>query len=147
MANWNQYIDSVINYSRDAGQSANVDKVAIVGLDGAMWTTAENPSHFDLAAGECAALANAFTTNITDSLTAGGIYAKGVKYMFLKSDLEVGSSNELSFIIGKKKDEGAISIGRCLTCFIVAHMAEGMQPGWANEAVQTTRNYLKGQGC
>ena len=70
---------------------------------------------------------------------AGGIFAEGVKYQFLRVE-------EDKLVLGKKKDHGAISIQSSKTALVIAHCPEGGQQGNTNKGVAVIAEYLESLG-
>lgn len=131
---WNSYIDSVL-----AGSTGNADQACIIGLEnGGPWTTAEHANHLNLVGNEGVAIANALKSNDPSTLQQNGIHVGGVKYQFLRHDEEEG------LLLGKKKENGAITIQKSERAIVVAHTIEGKPQGETNKGVKSIVDYLKG---
>ena len=73
------------------------------------------------------------------SFQASGIWAEGVKYQFLREE-------EGKLVLGKKKDQGAITIQASKTAIVIAHTIEGSQQGNSNKGVAVIAEYLESLG-
>ena len=132
---WDGYIDSVITSSNGA-----CDKVCLIGLNGGgTWTTCAHEKHINIQHEESVAIADAMKKDPLDDLSfqTKGIIIDGTKYQFIRSDKEDG------YVLGKKKDIGAITIHKTNTGIIVAHTAEGKNQGSTNKGVKEIADYLK----
>jgi len=69
---------------------------------------------------------------------SGGIIIGGQKYRFLRGDADEG------LVLGKLKDNGAITIQKSETAVVIGHTAEGKQQGETNTGVKGIVDYLKG---
>jgi len=133
---WNSYIDSIVGKS-----NGSCDKVAIIGLEGGgCWTTSAHAQHWELTGVEGAAIAKALKSDDVTTFQVSGILVGGDKYQFIKHDKEEG------FVLGKKKEKGAVTIHKSIQAVIIAHMAEGKQQGDVNNAVASIVEFLKSQG-
>lgn len=133
---WNGYLDHLIK--KCEGQC---DLGVIIGLNnGEQWTDASSPQHLGISAPEAAALARAFRNEDFSSLQANGILVAGVKYFYLKQLKDDGSH---TMILGKKKDEGGITLAATKTGIVIAHTAEGSEQGKTNEAVKQLADYIR----
>jgi len=131
---WNSYIDSVLG-----GCTGNADQVCIIGLEnGGPWTTAAHSSNLNLVGNEGVPIANALKSNDPSTLQQNGIHVGGVKYQFLRHDEEEG------LLLGKKKENGAITIQKSETAIVMAHTIEGKPQGETNKGVKSIVDYLKG---
>lgn len=133
MAGWDAYIDNLISHSKD-----NCDKVAIIGLNGAYWTSQNIDKALVLEAEEVTTLAGALASDNEEVFQTNGIKCGGIKYQFLRRDENT--------YYGKKKDQGCITLQKAKTCFIAAHTKEGSQVGDVNKAVNIICEYLEGSG-
>ena len=70
---------------------------------------------------------------------ASGIHAEGVKYQFLRVE-------EDKLVLGKKKDNGAITLQCSKTAIVIAHTSEGAQQGNTNKGVGVIAEYLESLG-
>jgi len=127
---WDSYIDNLIGHSQES-----TDKVAIIGLDGSMWTTSGHPKAICLSAGESQTIGKVMKTQDYSSFQANGIHIEGIKYQYLKEDDNV--------VLGKKKDNGAITMQKSKTAVVIGHTVEGGQPGSTNKAVGIIADYLE----
>jgi len=126
---WDSYIDNLI-----AASGNNADKAAIISLDGGSpWTTAAHPANMNLQGQEGANIARIMKSGDPSSAQAGGIHAEGVKYQFLRFD---------DAMLGKKKDNGSISIMKSATAVVLGHTKEGGSQGDTNKAVSAIVEHL-----
>ena len=88
---------------------------------------------------EGAKIANCFKNKDFSALTTGGIHAEGIKYQFLRVEDE-------KVVLGKKKDNGAITIQASKTAIVIAHTIEGGQHGNSNKGVAVIADYLESLG-
>lgn len=131
---WNGYIDSVM-----AGCNAGCDKVALIGLQGGgIWTNGDHASHWAISAQEATLIASNLATDNYTSFQASGIMIGGTKYMFLRKDEDEG------LVLGKKKEDGAVTVQKSGTAVIIAHCKEGSPHADVNKGVQLIIDYLKG---
>jgi len=133
MAGWDAYIDNLISHSK-----GNCDKVAIIGLNGAYWTSQTGDKALVLDATEASTVSSALSSDNEEVFQVNGIKAGGIKYQFLRRDENT--------YYGKKKDNGCITLQKAKTCFIAAHTKEGGQVGDVNKAVNIICEYLEGSG-
>ncbi|XP_057298882.1 profilin-like [Hydractinia symbiolongicarpus] len=130
---WDGYIDNIIGRAKNS----SCDKACIIGLDGGgPWTTAANANNITLAAGEGQKIAAALKSQQFDAFQANGIWVAGLKYQFLRSVDD-------NCVLGKKKDNGAITIMKSKTAVVIAHTKEGGQHGDTNAAVESIVQYLE----
>jgi len=132
---WDGYIDSILG-----GAKGHADKACIIGLNGGPWTTAAHASNINLQGAEAQTIAGAMNSGDFTTFQANGIHVGGEKYRFLRGDAEEG------LVLGKLKENGAITIQKSDTAVVIAHTAEGKQQGDTNTGVQTIVTYLKGMG-
>jgi len=133
MAGWDAYIDNLISHSK-----GNCDKVAIVGLNGAYWTTADGPKSLAMEAAEVTVIAQQLANDNEEHFQVNGIKCGGIKYQFLRRDE--------STYYGKKKDQGCVTLQKTKTAIVVAHTKEGAQVGDVNKAVNIICEYLESSG-
>jgi len=131
---WDSYIDNVIAHSNLSGTN-QIDKAAIIGQNGSLWTSHTHASALKLSAEEALAIGQAFANNDQSSLQGNGLYAEGKKFRFLRGDDEL--------ICAKLVGEGAITCAASSTAVVVAHCIEGGQQGKVNTATSTVADYLK----
>jgi len=133
MAGWDAYIDNLISHSK-----GNCDKVAIIGLNGAYWTSQQGDKALVLETDEVTTLANVLSADKEEHFQGNGIKCGGVKYQFLRRDENT--------YYGKRKDMGCITLQKTKTAFIAAHTKEGSQVGDVNKAVNIICEYLESSG-
>jgi len=137
---WDSYIDNLVQQSKDGEGQEHTDKACIIGLDGgASWTTAGHALALKLEAEESANIAKAFKSKDFTPFMAGGIFAEGIKYQFLREE-----DNKIVF--GKKKDHGALTLQSSKTAIVIGHTKEGCQQGNSNKAVGVIAEYLESLG-
>jgi len=68
---------------------------------------------------------------------ASGIMVGGQKYQFLRADDEEG------IVLGKKKDNGCITIHKSNTAIVIGHTIEGKAHGDTNGGVASIVGHLK----
>lgn len=130
---WDGYIDSILG-----GAKGNADKACIIGLNGGPWTTAAHASNLNLQGAEAQTIAAAVSSGDYTTFQANGILIGGEKYRFLRGD------NDEGLVLGKLKDNGAITIQKSETAIVISHTAEGKQQGETNTGVKAVVDYLKG---
>lgn len=137
---WDSYIDNLLAQSKDASGTAHADRACIIGLDGgAAWTSAGHACALKLAPNEAANIARTFKGKDFSPFMTGGIHAEGVKYQFLREQDE-------KLVLGKKKDNGALTAQASKTAIVIAHCPEGCQQGNTNKAVAVIAEYLESLG-
>ena len=124
------YIDNVIGHSK--GQT---DKVAIIGLNGAKWTTDAHPASLKISLAEARVIGMGVNDDDEDTFQTKGVLVEGIKYQFLRKD----ENNYYA----KKKDQGYISMIKTKTAVIIAHTKEGGDVGETNRAVGVVADYLE----
>jgi len=132
---WDSYIDNVIAHSKLATGAAQIDKAAIIGQNGALWTSHNHGQALKLSAAEALAIGDAFAKQDYSALQGAGVFAEGLKYQFLRGDDEL--------LCAKKVGEGALSCAASSTAVVIAHCIEGGQQGKVNTAACTVADYLK----
>jgi len=130
---WDGYIDSVLG-----GAKGNADKACIIGLNGGPWTTSAHAANINLQGTEASTIASAMNSGDYTTFQSGGIIIEGQKYRFLRGDPDEG------LVLGKLKENGAITIQKSETAIVMAHTAEGKQQGETNTGVKGIVDYLKG---
>lgn len=137
---WDSYIDNLIAQTKDSSGTAHADRACIIGLDGgAKWTTDGHPNALKLQSEEGANIARCFKSKDFSQFMASGIRAEGVKYQFLREE-------DGKLVLGKKKDEGAITLQASKTAIVIAHCPEGRQQGNINKGVAVIAEYLESLG-
>jgi len=127
---WDSYIDNLLGHA-----NGSADKGCIIGIDGSMWTSSAHASNMNLSADEAAKIGKAFGAKDFSGFQAGGVFAEGVKYTFLRS--------QDNLALAKKKDYGALSMQRSKSAVVICHTAEGQQQGDSNKAVAVIAEYLE----
>jgi len=130
---WDSYIDNLIGHSAE-----NTDKACIIGLNGTCWTTSAHAKALKPSAVEISNIAAAFKSGNFTSFQSGGILLEGVLYQFLRADETIA--------LGKKKDQGAITLQKSKTAIVIGHTKEGGQQGMTNIAVGVIADYLESLG-
>ena len=131
---WDGYIDAIINYSDDSA-----DKACIIGLDsGVKWTTDQHPNALKLTRNEAETISTRFKRNDFTQFTNEGVYAEGVRYLFLRADENV--------VTAKKAGYGALNLRASKKAIVIAHTAEGKSQEKTNRAVEELVRYLEGEG-
>lgn len=137
---WDSYIENLIAQTKDSKGQVHADKACIIGLDGgASWTTAGHANALKLQGNEGPTIAKALKSKDFTPLQASGIYAEGVKYQFLREE-------DGKLVLGKKKEQGAITIQSSKTAVVIGHTIEGCQQGNTNKGVAVIADYLEGLG-
>jgi profilin len=131
---WDSYIDNTIAHSK-LGEIAQIDKVAIIGQNGALWTSHNHANSLKLGADEALVIGQAFANNDMSRPQSAGLMIEGKKYQFLRGDDEA--------MILKLKDNGSITCAASSTAVVVAHCIEGGQLGQVNIATNVISEYLK----
>ena len=67
---------------------------------------------------------------------SGGIHSEGMKYQFLRVE-------EDKLVLGKKKDNGALTMQSSKTAIVIGHTMEGSQQGNTNKGVAVIAEYLE----
>ena len=70
---------------------------------------------------------------------SSGILAEGTKYQFLRVQDD-------KLVLGKKKEQGAISLQCSKTAVVIGHCPEGGQQGNLNKGVAVIAEYLESLG-
>jgi len=79
------------------------------------------------------------SSKLFTGIQAGGIYAEGLKYQFLRVEDD-------KIVMGKKKDNGAVTIQASKTAVVIGHTIEGSQQGNTNKGVAVIAEYLESLG-
>ena len=130
---WDSYIDNLIGHTGGA-----CDKAAIIGKDGSKWTTDSHPEALKITPSEASAIGKAMRSGDFTTFQSSGIVIAGVKYMFLRGDDGV--------VLGKRKDQGAITLQASGTAVVIGHTKEGMSQGNTNKGVAVIAEYLTSIG-
>merc|ERR1712186_211087 len=131
---WDSYIDNVIAHGK-MGETPQIDKAAIIGQNGALWTSHAHANSLKLSAEEALVIGSAFAKNDMSHPQANGLLIEGKKYQFLRGDDEV--------INLKLKEHGSITCAASSTAVVVCHCIEGGQLGQVNVAADVIADYLK----
>eukprot|EP00111_Clytia_hemisphaerica_P008698 TCONS_00025423-protein len=130
---WDGYIDNLLGHC--VGQC---DTACIIGKDGSKWTTDGHASALKITAQEAATVGKAFTSGDMTPFQASGIVIAGVKYQFLRGDDILA--------LGKKKDNGAVTLQCSKTAVVIGHTKEGGTQGNTNKGVAVIAEYLESLG-
>ena len=84
-------------------------------------------------------IAKCFKSKDFTAFQASGIHAEGTKYQFLREE-------DKKLVLGKRKDQGAITMQASKTAIVIAHTAEGCQQGNSNKGVAVIADYLESLG-
>jgi len=130
---WDSYIDNLLGHG-----VGHTDSACIIGLDGSKWTTDGHASAIKITAAEASTIGKAFTTCDFTTFQASGVHVAGIKYQFLRGEDPI--------VLGKKKDNGAITLQRSKTAIVIGHTKEGGSQGNTNKAVAVIAEYLESLG-
>lgn len=130
---WDSYIDNLLGHG-----AGHTDLACIVGKDGSKWTTDGHGSAIKITPAEAANIGRAFTSGDFTTFQASGIVIAGVKYQFLRGDENI--------VLGKKKDNGAVTLQSSKTAIVIGHTKEGSSQGNTNKAVGVIAEYLESLG-
>lgn len=137
---WDSYIDNLIAQSKDSSGGTHIDRGAIIGIDGgAAWTSAGHGSSLKLQGSEGPNIGKCFKSKDFSAFMAGGVFAEGVKYQFLRQE-------DSKIVFAKKKGEGALTLQASKTAIVIGHCPEGGQQGNTNKAVAVIAEYLESLG-
>merc|ERR1712226_1550922 len=127
------YIDNLIGHT-----SGHCDQAAIIGLDGSKWTTDAQDNALKITPAEAATVGAAMNAGDFTPFQASGIHIAGVKYQFLRGEDNIA--------LGKKKDNGAITMQKSKTAVVIGHNKEGSSQGNTNKGVAVIAEYLESLG-
>lgn len=130
---WDSYIDNLLGHTSGHG-----DKACIIGLDGSKWTTDSPAAAIKISPSEAATIGKAINSGDHTILQASGIVIEGIKYQFLRGDDTV--------VLGKKKDNGAVTLQKSKTAVVIGHTKEGSSQGNVNKGVGVIAEYLESLG-
>jgi len=130
---WDSYIDNLAGHC-----AGHMDYGCIIGQDGSKWTTDGHPNALKITAAEASTIGSAMEKGDFTPLQAGGINVAGVKYQFLRGEDNVA--------LGKKKDNGAITMQKSKTAVVIGHTIEGKSQGNVNKGVGVIAEYLESLG-
>ncbi|XP_060562890.1 profilin-like [Ruditapes philippinarum] len=138
---WDDYLDNLIEQSKDGAGQAQCDKAAIFSLDGgAPWTSTDYPNALNLSQDERSDISKGF-----NSLSLDGIFlltkitVEGINYDFL-----IEYDNNL--VLYKNKGHGSIIIQRSVTALVACHVVEGGHVEYAVKAVITVADHFEASG-
>jgi len=130
---WDSYIDNLI------GHTANFcDKACIIGLDGSKWTTDAHACSLKITVAEAAKIGSVMKSGDYTDFQASGIYIESIKYQFLRA--------EDALVLGKKKDNGSLTMQKSKTAIVIGHTKEGGSQGNVNKGVAVIADYLESLG-
>ena len=115
-------------------QSGNVEKVAIYGLDGTLWTTSAG---FEISRDEIQAIVAGFGDSGKNTLASGGFKLCGDKYMYITSD---------DVQIQGRKAGGGASIAKSKMAVLIGTYNINIQPGNCRKVIENMKDYLLGVG-
>ena len=127
---WNSYVDNII--AQSAGQC---DKACIIGLNGSLWTTADNANNLNISSDEAVTLGRVISSEDLSSFQANGVHICGEKYQFLREDEGI--------VYAKKKDLGCITLHKSKSAIVIGHTKEGGVVGSVNKGVAVIAEYLE----
>jgi len=130
---WDSYIDNLLGHC-----AGHCDTACIIGQDGSKWTTDGHASALKITAQEAATIGRAFNSNDFIPFQAAGITVAGIKYQFLRGEENV--------VLGKKKDNGAITLQSSKAAVVIGHTKEGGSQGNTNKGVGVIAEYLESLG-
>jgi len=130
---WDGYLDNLAGHCGGA-----MDVGAIIGLDGSKWTSDDHQMSLKITAAEAKTIGAAMRSQDFTTFQANGIHIAGVKYQFLRGDENLA--------LGKKKDNGAITMQASKTAIVIGHMIEGKSQGNVNKGVAVIAEYLESLG-
>ena len=131
-ATWDDFIDNLIEQSKDKSGQAHVDKACIIGLDGgANWTSNQHPCALKLTRYEGETIAKCFKKKDFTPFMEGGVSVEQTYCRFFR---EVDS---------KAVHAERVTLHASKTAIVMAHTADGMQQGNANKAVGVIVDYLE----
>jgi len=132
---WDSYLDNLAGHCVQS-----LDFGAIIGLDGSKWTTDFHALSLKITPAEVATIVAAFKAQDYTTFQASGIHIAGMKYQFLRGD------SEPALVLGKKKDEGAITLQASKSAIVIGHCIEGKSQGNVNKGVGVIAEYLESLG-
>ena len=134
---WDDYIDNLIEQSRDSSGKAHIDKACIIGLErGNLWTTHKtDPRMLELLPNEGEVIANCFKKKDFTGFSTE-IRVAGFCYIFLR---EIDNK----MVLAKRSCDGGITMQASKAAVIIAHTCENGQQGNTNKAVAKIANYLE----
>lgn len=132
---WDNYIDNLIEQSKDQSGQAHIDKACIIGLDGgAKWTSDQHPCALKLTPYEAKNIADCFKKRDFTSFIEWGVCIEQDYCIFLR---EIDSK-----VVYAKGPRGGVTLQASKAAIVVARTAEGRQQGNANKAVGVIADYL-----
>jgi len=126
---WDSYCTTTLEYC-----AGHADQVAVLGLaDGKVWAT--NGLNISNEEGAVIAKAIADDDKAVAAFASNGIHVGGVKFNFLR--------NIDNSFVGKRKDNGSITVQKTKQTIVIAHTKEGSQVGTTNTGLSRICNYLE----
>ena len=120
---WDLYRDKLI-------ETGCVQKTAIYGLDGALWSESKG---IGVSPAEVKTLITALAQNGGVGMAPSGFFLGGEKYVYLRSD-----ENQVQ---GKKLG-GGVAVAKSKMCILIGIYGENMQPGNCRVELEKVRDYL-----
>ena len=136
---WDSYIDNLIAQAKDGGGQTHVDKVCIIGLDGARWTSDDHSAALQLWPVEAENIARCFKTKDFTVFMTNHVRIEGRNYRFLRELDE-------KIIYARCKKVGGVTLQASKTAIVIAHCPEGSQQGNCNKGVAVIAEYLESLG-
>ena len=133
---WDSYIDNLLAQTKDSTGAAHADRACIIGLDGALWTTAAHPAALKLQVTEGRTIARCFKWRDFSTFMTSGVHVEGLKYQFL-------SVQDDKTVYAMKKGSGAVTLQASKTAIVIAHCPQGRHQGNANKGVGVIAEYLE----
>nr|WAQ15595.1 profilin 4 [Halisarca dujardinii] len=138
MANsWDQFIDHLIESSRDKSGEAHIDKACIISLeDGAPWTSSSHPNVLVLQGNEGREISTCFKKKDFTYFKSAGVYIEGGYGIFLR---ESGNS-----VYARSEGQGGLTLQASSKAIIIARCPRNQRykHGLMNEAVHKLVGYL-----
>jgi len=130
---WDSYLDNLAGHC-----GGHLDVACIIGLDGSKWTTDGHPKALKITPAEASTIGSAMEKSDFTPFQSGGIIIAGVKYQFLRGDDNLA--------LGKKKDNGSITMQKSKTAVVIGHVIEAKSQGNVNKGVAVIAEYLESLG-
>lgn len=129
---WDSYCDEVISKS-----SNNCDKVAIIGIDGSVWSSNDGPKRMTVTAEEAQKISLGFQDD-SGEFRANGVVVGGVKYDFQRRDENV--------VHARIDDHGSITMQKSNQAIVIGHTPVGKDVGSTNKGVAHVSEYFGSVG-
>ena len=133
---WDHYIVNLIAQTKDTSGNVHCDRVCIIGMNGALWTSAGHANALKLQGQEGVNIANCFKKKDFTIFMTEGVYAEGFRYTFLLE--EDGNT-----VYAKEKGRGSITLRASKKAVVIGHCPEGSQQGNLNKGVNVIAEYLE----